>query len=178
MSAIDRFASLICDAPRDYPPQALRIAQNALIDTVACIYAGSRQPVAANTLAAIESWSSGNSPVIGRGVRLSPPFAALVNGAAGHALDYDDFDEPAYAHPSAVIFPALLAMSAEQSVSGLDLLDAYIVGVEVMQRLGEAMNMDHYRRGWLSTLTLGSFGAACALATPIHAPRKPSPCGI
>ncbi len=164
MSAIDRFASLVSDAPRDYPAAAVRVAGHALIDTVACIYAGSTQPVATNTLAAIETWSNGNSPVIGRNICLSPPFAALVNGAAAHALDYDDFDAPANAHPSAVIFPALLAMAAERPVSGLDLLDAYILGVEIMQRLGEAMNMDHYRRGWLSTLTLGTIGAAGACA--------------
>jgi 2-methylcitrate dehydratase PrpD len=88
----------------------------------------------------------------------------MVNGAAAHALDYDDCDAPANGHPSAVIFPALLALAAERPTSGLDLLDAYIVGVEVMQRLGEAMNMDHYRRGWLSTMTLGGIAAAAACA--------------
>ena len=164
MNTVNRLAGLIADAPRDYPPAALRSARHALIDTVACMYAGSQSSVAVNALAAVSRWGSGNAPVIGHNMRLAAPFAALVNGAAAHAHDYDDFDEPANSHPSAVIYPALLALAADGESSGADLLDAHIIGVEIMQRLGEAMNMEHYRRGWLSTLTLGSLGAAGACA--------------
>lgn len=164
MSAIDRFASLISDASLKLPAAALDASRGALIDTVACMFAGCTRAVTSNALNAVRAWGSGNSPVVGRGLRLSPPFAAMVNGAAAHALDFDDCDVPANGHPSAVIFPALLALAGERRVSGMDLLDAHIVGVEVMQRLGEAMNMDHYRRGWLSTMTLGSIAAAAACA--------------
>jgi len=164
MSAIDRFATLISDMPRDPPLQAIATARNALIDTIACMFAGAAQAVTLNSIAAVKTWGPGVSPIVGHADRLSPPFAAMVNGASAHAFDFDDCDEPANAHPSAVIFPALLALAAERPTKGLDLIDAYVVGVEVMQRLGEAMNMDHYRRGWLSTLTLGSIGAAAACA--------------
>jgi len=164
MSAIDRFATLISDTPRDPPLQAIATARNALIDTIACMFAGAAQAVTLNSIAAVKTWGPGVSPIVGHADRLSPPFAAMVNGASAHAFDFDDCDEPANAHPSAVIFPALLALAAERPTKGLDLIDAYVVGVEVMQRLGEAMNMDHYRRGWLSTLTLGSIGAAAACA--------------
>jgi len=164
VSAIDRFATLISDTPRDPPPLAIATARNALIDTIACMFAGASQAVTLNSIAAVKTWGPGVSPIVGHADRLSPPFAAMVNGASAHAFDFDDCDEPANAHPSAVIFPALLALAAERPTSGLDLIDAYVVGVEVMQRLGEAMNMDHYRRGWLSTLTLGSIGAAAACA--------------
>jgi 2-methylcitrate dehydratase PrpD len=164
LTAINQFANLISAAPREHGSMAIERSREAFIDTLACMFAGSAQPVAHNALAAVRHWGQGKSAIIGQSVNLSPPFAALVNGAAAHALDYDDFDAPANAHPSAVIFPALLALAAERSSSGFDLLDAYIVGVEVMQRLGEAMNMDHYRRGWLTTLTLGSIGCAAACA--------------
>jgi 2-methylcitrate dehydratase PrpD len=164
VTAIDQFAQLISTAPREHDSLAIGRSRAAFIDTLACMFAGSSRPVAQKALAAVKHWGQGESPLVGQAVKLNPPFAAMVNGAAAHALDYDDFDEPANAHPSAVIFPALLALAAERSSSGLDLLDAHIVGVEIMQRLGEAMNMDHYRRGWLSTLTLGSIGAAAACA--------------
>ncbi len=164
MTALNQFASLICDAPREHDSEALEASRAAFTDTLACMFAGSTAPVTQNALAAVEKWGSGDAVLIGQSASLCPPFAAMVNGAAAHALDYDDYDEPANSHPSAVIFPALLALSAERSASGLDLLDAHIVGVEVMQRLGEAMNMDHYRRGWLSTLTLGSVASAAACA--------------
>ncbi len=164
MTALNQFASLICEAPREHDSEAFAASRAAFIDTLACMFAGSNQPVTQNALAAVGTWGLGEAVVIGQSTSLCPPFAAMVNGAAAHALDYDDYDEPANAHPSAVIFPALLALSAERRASGLDLLDAHIVGVEVMQRLGEAMNMDHYRRGWLSTLTLGSVASAAACA--------------
>jgi len=164
MTAIDRLARLVAEAPKIDQAEAIVRSRNALSDTIACLYAGANRPVTTNALEAVKSWGNGDSIVVGHSMTLSPPFAAMVNGASAHALDYDDYDGPANAHPSAVIFPALLALAAERTVSGLDLLDAYIVGVEVLQRLGEAMNMDHYRRGWLSTLTLGTIAAAAACA--------------
>lgn len=153
MFAIQQFARLISSDQSKHHSDAISISRNALIDTIACMFAGSHQAVTVNALKAVAAWGSGDSIIIGRSERLSPPFAAMVNGASGHALDYDDFDEPANAHPSVVIYPALLALAASRPFRGIDLLDAYIVGLEVMQRLGEAMNMDHYRRGWLSTFT-------------------------
>ena len=99
------------------------------------------------------------------GTRLPPPWAALANGASAHALDLDDFTFIANDHPSAVMVPALLASCAgrEGSVSGRSLLDAYLVGLEVIFRLGEAVNMGHYRLGWHTTSTLDSLGATAAL---------------
>jgi 2-methylcitrate dehydratase PrpD len=164
MGAIEHLARLISAPKCEHQHDAISASRNALIDTVACMFAGATSPVAENTLRAVSVWSKGESVVVGRSELLNPPFAAMVNGASAHAFDYDDFDEPANAHPSAVIFPSLLALAAEHPLRGLDILDAHIVGTEVMQRLGEAMNMDHYRRGWLSTLTLGSIGSAAACA--------------
>ena len=164
MTAISSFAHFVCDTPRQLPDKAVAISRAALIDTVACIYAGSDKPVTNAALRAFSTWGAGEALVVGRQTKLIPPFAALVNAAAGHALDYDDYDGPGNAHPSAVIFPAVLAMAATREVSGLDILDAHIVGVEILQRLGEAMNMAHYRRGWHTTVTLGSIAAAGACA--------------
>ena len=164
MNAINHFAKLISEAPQEHSAEAIDISRKALVDTIACAFSGSNTPVAKRSYQAVASWGSGDAQIIGQNDNSSPPFAAMINAAAAHAQDYDDFDEPANSHPSAVIFPALLALASTRICSGRDLLDAHIIGVEVMQRLGEAMNMDHYRRGWLSTLTLGSIGAAAACA--------------
>ena len=164
MTVIRAFARFICDFSRELPGSAINASRNALADTIACIYAGSDKPVTNAALRAFHSWGDGDAIVIGRQTGLNPPFAALVNAAAGHALDYDDYDGPGNSHPSAVIFPAVLAMASNRQVSGLDILDAHIVGVEVLQRLGEAMNMTHYRRGWHTTVTLGSIAGAAACA--------------
>lgn len=57
MSAIDRFATLVSDAPRDYPAEAVRVARHALLDPVACIFAAGVCRVATNTLVAIATWN-------------------------------------------------------------------------------------------------------------------------
>src|SRR5262249_46598410 len=76
----------------------------------------------------------------------------------------DDWDIPAGSHPSVVLVPALLALGDEVGASGKDLIDGYIVGLELIMRIGESVNMDHYSRGWHTTGTLCAFGAAAACA--------------
>ncbi len=164
LNAIECFAKLIAESPSSADQGHLHTARTAFIDTVSCMAAGAHKPVTHSCINALARWGSGQSVVIGHLQQMNPPFAALINAAAGHALDFDDYDLAANAHPSVVIYPALLAMAAESPVSGAQLLDAYIVGLEIMQRLGQAMNMDHYRKGWLTTLTLGSIAAAGACA--------------
>jgi 2-methylcitrate dehydratase PrpD len=86
----------------------------------------------------------------------------MANGTAAHALDFDDYEDPGATHPSAVLVPALLALGEERQAPGGDLLDAYIAGLEIIVRLGAAVNLSHYHRGWHATGTLGAVGAAAA----------------
>ena len=90
--------------------------------------------------------------------------AALANGTAAHALDYDDMCFVSLAHPSAPLVAAALAAAEAAGASGRALLDAYVVGFEIEARLGRAMNPRHYQRGWHCTSTLGTIGAAAAAA--------------
>ena len=71
-------------------------------------------------------------------------------------------NEPAAAHASAVLVPAVLAVGEARGCDGASLLDAYIVGLEAMGRVGEAVNYEHYERGWHATSTLGPIGAGAA----------------
>jgi len=90
----------------------------------------------------------------------------LVLGAAAHAYDLDDYTLVANDHPSAVVVPALLSHAAghAEDISGEALLDAYLIGLEVIFRLGDAVNMGHYNRGWHTTSALDSLGATAAVA--------------
>ena len=114
--------------------------------------------------AGVARWGTGAATVAGTPHRLPAPWAALVNGTAAHALDYDDVLEISNAHVSAALVPALLALGEERGADGGACVDAFIVGVEVMARLGEALNMTHYFRGWHTTSTLGAPAAAAACA--------------
>lgn len=150
---------------RSWSPQAVDAAQRAIADTVGCLIAGAKDEAPARVTRGVGTWGShGLASAAGCSTGLDAPWAALINGTAAHALDYDDVLDPAASHVSATIVPSLLAMAEERDVSGEDLIDAYIVGVEVQQCLAEAVNMVHYTRGWHTTLTLGAPSAAAACA--------------
>jgi 2-methylcitrate dehydratase PrpD len=90
--------------------------------------------------------------------------AALVNGTAAHALDYDDVNLAMPGHPTAAIMPALLALGEETHASGADLMAAFVAGYETQCRIGRLVAPAHYDDGFHATGTIGAFGAAAACA--------------
>jgi 2-methylcitrate dehydratase PrpD len=112
----------------------------------------------------------GAVPVVGGGA-LSLGGAAFLNGVRSHALDFDDYEFAGSTHPSAPILAALLAVGFAEDMSVGDILRGWVVGYEVIVRLGEALGFGHYLAGWHSTSTLGPIAAAAACA---HAMKLPS----
>lgn len=104
----------------------------------------------------------GNSLIFGSARRTSALDAALVNGTALHALDFDDFSDVLGIHHSAPLVPMLMALAEERGSTGEDLIAAYVIGVEVEIRLGLTVGFHHYDKGWHPTSTMGVFGAAAA----------------
>jgi 2-methylcitrate dehydratase PrpD len=140
---------------------ARRIAQAAWLDTIGVILAGSVEPPArlVQEVCAAEGGHE-RCRVLGTPLVTGAAAAALANGTAAHALDYDDMCFVSLAHPSAPLVAAALAAGELMGSSGRDLLDAYVVGFEIECALGRAVNPSHYARGWHCTSTLGSVGAA------------------
>jgi 2-methylcitrate dehydratase PrpD len=150
---------------QDLPPDALDKAKKAIADTFAAMLAGAGSEVAPSLLRyAAQSGERGASPILGSGRTASPEMAALVNGTFGHALDFDDVLSMMPAHPSAVILPALFADPSAGKLSGRALLEAYVIGVEVGGKIGLAITVGHYHRGFHGTGTLAIFAALGALA--------------
>ena len=164
MTAVTRFAEWLADVSPDHGEEAYRRARDAVFDTVGCILAGRDSPSATAVRATIAPWGEGKATILGTARRAPAPWAALANGTAAHAMDLDDWDLPAASHPSAVLVPALMALGEERGADGRALLDAYIAGIEVLMRTGEAVNLIHYHRGWHTTSTLGALGAAAGCA--------------
>ena len=162
--ATRRLGQWVAEAPRTWSEEAERRAASAFVDTVACMLAGADDAAPRAAYAGVARWGAGGAVVAGSPHRLAAPWAALVNGTAAHALDYDDILEISNAHVSAALVPALLALGEERGADGAACMDAFIVGVEVMARLGEALNMTHYFKGWHTTSTLGAPAAAAACA--------------
>jgi 2-methylcitrate dehydratase PrpD len=144
------------------PADARSRAAVALLDTVGVILAGASEPAAQIVQQVVADDGGDACPVFGTSLRASAGGAALANGTAAHALDYDDMCFVSLAHPSAPLVPAALAAAELSGASGRAVLDAYVVGFEIEARLGRLMNPRHYQRGWHCTSTLGSIGAAAA----------------
>lgn len=171
MPFTQELAEWVAQAPRSWSPEAIDAAERAIADTIACIIAGAGDDAPLRVMRGLGAWGShGLASAAGRSTGLDAPWAALLNGTAAHALDYDDVLDPAASHASAVMAPALLALGEEVDASGADLVDAYIVGIEVQECLAEAVNMVHYTRGWHTTLTLGAPSAAAACARLLRLP--------
>ena len=161
---LSRLGRFVAEDPLELDAGALGSIRHAVIDCFGCILAGARHPVARDALAAVQAMGgSGDRPVYGTDVSVSKSSAASLNATAGHATEFDDWEAPGNTHPTVVLLPALLA-SAEQRTTGTELAQAYLAGLEVIVRLGEALNFEHYDRGWHSTATLGALGAAAAVS--------------
>ena len=147
------------------PPEVVGRARTAIIDTTGVILAGTTQPVTRIVAEVVaEDACRPLASQLGTGFKTSPENAALLNGVSGHALDFDDVSGSVEGHPSVVILPAALATAELVGASGSELVEAYVIGVEVMSKLGLAMGAAHYQAGWHATSTLGTIGAAVAAA--------------
>jgi 2-methylcitrate dehydratase PrpD len=143
--------------------EAVRWAQIGIADTIAVAIAGSQAPAPRLAMAALDvAHEQGPCLLLGLGHRTGPLTAALVNGVAAHALDFDDVNDTLGGHPSAPLVPALLALGEVYGASGSEMLLAYIVGFETECKIGSAVNFHHYDKGWHPTATLGVFGSAAA----------------
>ena len=145
-------------------PSLTDLVRNAVVDCFGSIVAGATSEVAHRASYALVDGNEGNATIYAAGRTASPGIAALLNGVAGHAFDLDDWEEPANTHPTVVILPACLAAAHIERVSGEDLVSAYAVGFEVIVRLGQFVTLDHYKRGFHSTSTIGAIGAAAAVS--------------
>lgn len=165
MTQLAALAQSIVHTPASrIPAAALTRAKHALIDMLGVAIAGSIEPVSKIIARHVEASSRGSSTVMVGGARVSAADAALANGTAGHALDFDDSSFVLGGHPSVALVPALLAVAEERGGTGREILEAYVIGFEIATRLANAVHFEHYEKGWHPSATLGIFGATAAVA--------------
>jgi 2-methylcitrate dehydratase PrpD len=170
-SPVLAYGAWIATVADDWPAAALASARRQFVDTLGVAIPGAAEPVTGKVLATASPWGAGPCTVIGAADKLGAPWAALVNGTAAHALDFDDNFDPAKAHASAVLVPAILALAEQEGTSGRACLDAYVVGLQIMGRVGQGVNPAHRNRGWHATSTVGALGAAAACARLLGLPE-------
>jgi 2-methylcitrate dehydratase PrpD len=147
------------------PDDAREVAKQALLDFLGVTLAGIDEPL--SRILREESRDQGGNQqaqIFGTRERGTLIQAALLNGAAGHAHDYDDVHNAMSGHPTVPVAPAALALGEFLNSSGRDLINAFCTGVDVECVLGRYAGPGHYASGWHNTGTLGTFGAAAAAA--------------
>jgi 2-methylcitrate dehydratase PrpD len=145
-------------------PQNVRHdAARSFLNWMGCAVGASRHETTERALAALAPFSGPpEATVLGRTERLDIMHAALINGIASHTFDFDDTHLKTVIHPSGPVASAVLALAERVPVSGEAFLHAFILGVEVECRIGNAVYPEHYDVGWHITGTAGVFGAAAA----------------
>ena len=102
--------------------------------------------------------------VLGRRERVDIASAALINGITSHTFDFDDTHLKTIIHPAGPVASAVLALAELTGVSGRQLIDSLVLGIDVACRVGNAMYPDHYDRGWHITGSTGMLGSAAGCA--------------
>ena len=147
------------------PENVRQLARQCVLDYYGVALSGADDPLAAILLDELaDAGGAAQASVIGHDARLPVLAAALVNGAIGHALDYDDVNLAMPGHPSVAILPGLLALAEQRRSSGREVIAAFVAGYETACRIGMALRPGHYDLGFHATGTVGCFGAAAACA--------------
>lgn len=162
--AIARFVVGIDE--RDIPESVFEHARVAFMDWLGVTIGGKDEPLVDKLIQHAEVMGGyQQASILGRRyMRTNVMQAALINGSASHALDYDDTMNAWLGHPSVAVFPGLLAFAEWQEKSGRDFLTAYIIGLQAGACFAGCAGQEHYLVGWHNTATIGRLAAAAACA--------------
>src|SRR6266404_6247132 len=147
----------------DLPDDLVERTKQCLLDWFAVTVAGAQEELTDILIGeAIEDGAKGKASLVGRSETTLPSTAALINGAASHALDYDDVNFAMGGHPTVTVVPALLALGEQTKASGQLFIESFIAGYETSGRVGRLVSPSHYQKGFHVTGTVGSFSATAA----------------
>jgi 2-methylcitrate dehydratase PrpD len=181
-SATEAVLDFVANASlHSFPDEAVAIAKRCIIDSLGVMLAGSTQEASHILRGYVGGDSRSESTAFGlQPLHCSASSAALLNGASGHALDWDDTQLATSAdrifglltHPTIPPMVATLALGERTGASGKQMLEAFLTGFEVECKIAEAIHPDHYMKGFHSSGTIGTFGAAVAAAKLLQLDRE------
>lgn len=163
------FTSELCDhlvASRfeSLESHAIESAKVCFLDWLGLAIRGSKEELACiiHDVISLEE-ISGSSSIVGTSIRTNELFAALANGAQGHAMDYDDTHEPSLVHVSASLWPAIMATATSRACSGERVIAAFMAGVDAQADIGRSVGAELTSRGFHATSIIGHMGAVIAV---------------
>lgn len=147
----------------DLPDDLVERTKQCLLDWFAVTVPGAQEQLTDILIQeALEDGATGQSSLVGRAEKVLPSTATLINGAASHALDYDDVNFSMGGHPTVTVVPALLALGEQTRASGRLFIESFVAGYETSGRVGRFVAPSHYQKGFHVTGTVGSFSATAA----------------
>jgi 2-methylcitrate dehydratase PrpD len=156
----------------DMQAQSLE-ARRSILNFFATALLSARDPVVMAAMRTLAPFSgAATSTVIGHSERMDAMCAAFLNAVSANLLDFDDTHPDTIIHPAAPVAAAVLALAETRRTTGREVLTAFILGVDVECRIGNAVSPRHYARGWHITSTCGIFGAAAACAKLLGLPAE------
>ena len=164
--ATHMLAQFIVDSRWDDVPDDVRHeAARAILNWLGCAIGGCRDETVEVMIAALRDFSGPpQATLLGRGERFDALTAACINGTSSNRLDFDDTHLRTVIHPSVPVASTLIALAEYRPLTGAEFLHAFVLGVDVECRIGNAITPEHYDRGWHITATCGVLGAAAAAA--------------
>ena len=148
-------------------------AHRTFMNWLGCAVGATHHEAADAALAAVTMLQpAAQASVLGRTEKVDMASAALINGITSHTFDFDDTHLKTIIHPAGPVASAILALAEHSGnnpdktrrISGREMIDALVLGIDVSCRVGNAMYPDHYDRGWHITGSTGTLGAAAACA--------------
>jgi len=147
----------------DLPAPVVREALRSIMNFAGCALGGSQSQAVSRALRVLDRYCGPRvATVFGRSECVDIFAASCLNAMSANVLTFDDTHVPTVIHPGSSVAPPLFALAEERSISGRELLHAFVLGVEVCCRIGKAVSPWHYSHGYLITSTCGIFGAAAA----------------
>lgn len=150
----------------DLPSATIEATKASVLDTLACMLAGSssQDVLAIGGLVETTGGQPTSTIIQGNGVKVPPTQAVLVNGAMVHQFDFDDTHDLGICHPSSATLPAALATAEATGASGRDLLTAVAVGNDLVCRVALAIHGGLIDYPWFRAPVVGLFGTTAATA--------------
>jgi 2-methylcitrate dehydratase PrpD len=144
-------------------------AHRTLLNWLGCAVGAAHHEAPSAALAAVQLLQPApQATLLGRAERVDMASAALINGISSHTFDFDDTHLKTVIHPAGPVASAVLAlaegMAGQRAMSGRQIMDALVLGIDVACRVGNAMYPEHYDRGWHITGSTGMLGSAAACA--------------
>lgn len=148
--------NLLHTSYEDLPSETIEEAKRSLLNWLGVAIGAVDHP-SVDMVLKVAQWVGGNeqATILGRGLKTNLLFASLVNGMSSHIFDFDDTLLETVLHPSAPVFPAILAYVETMGLSGKDVLFAFVLGCEVEARLAKCLYPSHI---FFTTAILGSAG--------------------